>query len=37
MKRTLFTALWMLAAGIAAMAQTPDMYPPPEPEPIEPT
>jgi len=37
MKRKLLSALLMLIAGLPAWAQTPDMYPPPVPEPIEPT
>lgn len=37
MERKLVVALLMLFAGVDALAQTPDMYPPPVPEPIEPT
>lgn len=37
MERKLFIALLMILAGVDALAQTPDMYPPPVPEPIEPT
>lgn len=37
MERKLVIALLMLFAGVDALAQTPDMYPPPVPEPIEPT
>ncbi len=37
MNPKILTSLLILLAGVNAMAQTPDMYPPPVPEPIEPT
>lgn len=35
MKRKFLTSLFLLFAMVAAMAQTPDMYPPPVPEPVD--
>ena len=35
MKRKIFTLLSLIFTMVAAMAQTPDMYPPPVPEPVE--
>jgi len=35
MKRKLLTLLFLLHAIVAAMAQTPEMYPPPVPEPVQ--
>ena len=35
MKRKLLTSLFLLLTFVAAMAQTPEMYPPPVPEPVD--
>jgi len=35
MKRKFLTLLFLFITMVAAMAQTPDMYPPPVPEPVK--